>query len=50
MKVIMMFGEETAQGGASMSKRKIVGAEDFSELKIPTKGWKFDREEANERR
>jgi len=35
--------------GAHVEPKKL-SAEDFTELRIPTKGWKFDREEANERR
>jgi hypothetical protein len=33
-----------------VTKRKTLGPEDFTELKIQTRGWKFDRDEANERR
>jgi hypothetical protein len=32
------------------SERKPATLEDFTDLKIPTKGWKFNRDEANERR
>ncbi len=35
---------------APVSKPRSFGPEDFTELKIPTQGWKFDREEANARR
>jgi hypothetical protein len=44
VRVIIMSRDEPAL------KQKPLGPEDFTELKIPTKGWKFDREEANERR
>jgi hypothetical protein len=50
VKVIVMFGDEIAPVGGLTHKPKPVGPEDFTELKIPTRGWKFDREEANERR
>jgi hypothetical protein len=42
-RVIITVSEETAP------KRKVFGSEDFTELKIRTRGWKFDRDEANER-
>jgi len=32
------------------SKAETLSPEDFSAIKIDLKGWKFDREEANERR
>jgi hypothetical protein len=44
VRVIIMSSEESAL------KRKTLGSEDFTELKIQTRGWKFDRDEANERR
>ncbi|MDR1965906.1 MAG: hypothetical protein LBQ36_04300 [Synergistaceae bacterium] len=44
VKVIVMSSDEPAP------KQRSFGPEDFNELKIPTKGWKFDREKANERR
>jgi hypothetical protein len=43
VRVIIMPRDEPAP------KQKRLGPEDFTELKIPTKGWKFDREEANAR-
>jgi hypothetical protein len=44
VRVIIMPSDESAP------KRKTLGPEDFTELKIRTRGWKFDRDEANERR
>jgi hypothetical protein len=41
---VIITPEETAP------KRKTFGPEDFTELKIRTRGWKFDRDEANVRR
>lgn len=44
VKVIVLMDEYSA------GKRGCFGPEDFTELKLSTRGWKFDREEANERR
>ena len=44
VKVIVLTDEHSA------AKRGRFGPEDFTELRLSTRGWKFDREEANERR
>jgi hypothetical protein len=43
VRVILLSPDEPVFG------RKLAEPEDFTVLKIPTKGWKFNREEANER-
>jgi len=50
-KVIVTFVDKAKhQLRPKTKKEKPVSIEEFSDLKLDTTNWKFDREEANERR
>jgi hypothetical protein len=47
---VTLTGMEKPRFRPKTKKEKPSSLEEFSDLKLDTRGWKFDREEANERR
>jgi hypothetical protein len=50
MVTVMLMDAEKPRFMPKTKKEKPSSLEEFSNLKLDTRGWKFDREEANERR